>query len=52
MNDIKPIIIKVDLGIKGVFYRLQAGPFYKKSEAVIFCNKLQKLKQACFVVSN
>tara|TARA_Y100000590_G_C15589608_1_gene965519 strand:- start:262 stop:1269 length:1008 start_codon:yes stop_codon:yes gene_type:complete len=52
MNDLESKIIKADLVNKGVYYRLQAGPFRNKSEALTFCKKLKKFKQACFVVKN
>lgn len=43
-------IERKDLGSKGVFYRLQAGPFRKESEARLLCKKLIEAKQGCIVV--
>lgn len=43
-------INKVDLGAKGIFYRLQVGAFKDKSEASSICKKLSAKGQGCFVV--
>jgi hypothetical protein len=39
-----------DLGSKGVFYRLQAGPISGTSNARLLCKKLTELGQGCLVV--
>jgi len=53
-NDLKPFIKKVNLGKKGVFYRLQIGNFSNQIEAENFCiefiNKTQKNKADCIIV--
>ncbi len=41
-----------DLGDKGIFYRLQAGPFDSGSEARLVCKKLIEKQQGCFVVES
>lgn len=41
-----------DLGDKGIFYRLQAGPFDNGSEARLVCKKLIEKQQGCFVVES
>ncbi len=42
----------VDLGKKGVFYRLQLSPFNRKSDAQDYCRKLQQNNQNCYVVKS
>lgn len=39
----------VDLGNKGIYYRLRAAGFKNKEMADTFCDKLKELNQACFV---
>ena len=39
----------VDLGNKGIYYRLRVAGFENKEMADIFCDKLKELNQACFV---
>lgn len=43
-------ISKADLGAKGVFYRLQMGPFESESAARNLCSYLKEKKQVCFIV--
>jgi hypothetical protein len=40
---------KVDLGAKGVWYRLRLGSFVDKTEAVAFCDKLKADGGTCFL---
>jgi len=40
-------ISKVDLGAKGIFYRLKAGPFADKGQAQAICAKLKRRRQFC-----
>jgi TPR repeat protein len=40
----------VDLGTKGIYHRIQAGPFPDKASAAAKCEAIQALKQACIVV--
>jgi len=40
----------VDLGAKGVFQRIQAGPFQDKAAAAAKCGAIKALKQDCLVV--
>jgi hypothetical protein len=40
----------VDLGAKGVFQRIQAGPFQDKAAAASKCAALKALKQDCLIV--
>lgn len=43
-------IERADLGSKGVFYRLQAGPIPSRQKADNLCGKLKAGNQGCFVV--
>lgn len=53
-NDLDPFIEKVDLGKRGIFYRLQIGNFFNQIEAEEFCRKYvaaaKKSKADCIVV--
>jgi hypothetical protein len=40
----------VDLGAKGIFQRIQAGPFNDKAAATAKCDAIKALKQDCLVV--
>jgi hypothetical protein len=40
----------VDLGTKGIYHRIQAGPFPDKASATAKCEAIQAMKQACIVV--
>ena len=43
-------IMRVDLGDRGVFYRLQAGPLASAAKASALCSRLGAHKLDCFVV--
>ncbi len=43
-------VLRADLGAKGVFYRVQAGPLTSKSEARDLCTALKERKERCFIV--
>ena len=45
----QPEIMKVDLGGKGVWYRLRMGTFADKSSAIAFCDKLKADGGNCFL---
>ena len=45
-----PAIQRADLGVKGVFYRLQAGAFAEIADARSVCKQLERRQIACFVV--
>jgi len=51
---LKPIIEEVDLGRRGIFYRLQIGYFFNQIDAESFCNKYiiqtQRNRADCIVV--
>jgi cell division protein FtsN len=46
-GSLKPDIKRVDLGAKGVWYRLRVGPFETKQNAVAFCEVLRTRGGAC-----
>lgn len=47
LEGLQPDISKVDLGTKGVFYRLKAGPLVDKGAAQAMCSKLKSKRQFC-----
>ena len=48
---LKPDIKRVDLGSKGVWYRLRVGPFETKQNAVAFCEVLRTRGAQCNVTA-
>jgi len=51
LGDLGPDIMMVDLGKKGVLYRLRGGRIADKTAAANICKALKVKKQACIVVS-
>ena len=47
-----PVIKRVDLGDKGVYYRAVVGPFGTAEEAAQFCGNLRTAGGQCFVLRN
>lgn len=47
LADLQSEITKVNLGPKGIFYRLKAGPLADKAEAKSLCRKLKRKRQFC-----
>jgi hypothetical protein len=45
----QPIAKRADLGIKGVFYRLQAGPYPDRVGAMRACDQMRSHGQGCLV---
>ena len=45
------VVERVDLGSKGIFYRLRAGPIRNKQAARSLCRTLGKRRVNCFLVS-
>lgn len=43
----QPYIVEADLGARGIYYRLQMGPFGSKSEVTAFCRALKIQGQDC-----
>ena len=51
LSELEPTVTRVDLGNKGVFHRLRAGPFKTPAAAQFVCARLRAENQACFVVT-
>jgi Tfp pilus assembly protein PilF len=49
LGDMKPVVIKADLGTKGIYYRLRVGGFDTQAEAKSACGKLKSRGLTCFV---
>lgn len=49
LRELSPAISRTDLGKKGVYYRLKAGPLASKSAAAKLCKELKAKKQFCQV---
>ena len=45
----KIVLDRADLGERGVFYRLRAGPFNDRASAQLFCQKFVVQKRSCIV---
>lgn len=45
------MIVKADLGFKGVYYRLRVGPFDSKQKSINICSGLQAKGQACLYIA-
>lgn len=41
---------RVDLGDKGIYFRLQAGPLQNRAAAQVICERLSAARQGCIVV--
>jgi|HubBroStandDraft_1064217.scaffolds.fasta_scaffold02551_7 cell division septation protein DedD len=50
LGALSPSLIKVDLGDKGVFYRVQAGPVADRDKAERLCGALKQFAIACLIV--
>lgn len=50
LGSLSLLVKRVDLGKKGVYYRVQAGPFKSKEAAARSCDALKQQKVGCFVV--
>lgn len=49
-NGLNPNVVRVDLGAKGVYYRLQVGPLAGEPQATDLCEKAKSRKLGCIVV--
>lgn len=49
LNDMKPVVVRADLGKKGIYYRLRLGGFNSQSDAQSTCGKLKSRGVSCFV---
>ena len=43
-------IVRADLGAKGIYFRLRAGPLIDRGSAKKLCKELQKIKVNCLVI--
>lgn len=50
LGNLKLSVVRADLGSKGIFYRLRAGPLIDQSSAKKLCKDLIKVKVSCLVV--
>ena len=48
----KPIIHRVDLGAKGIYFRAMVGPFATGGEASALCSSLKSAGGQCFIQKN
>jgi tetratricopeptide (TPR) repeat protein len=49
LGDMKPMVIKADLGTKGIYFRLRLGGFDTQAAAQSACGKLKSRGLSCFV---
>ncbi|MDH3239940.1 MAG: SPOR domain-containing protein, partial [Alphaproteobacteria bacterium] len=49
LGEARVAAVRADLGKRGVFYRLWAGPFAERSAADALCDKLKARKQGCLI---
>ena len=49
LGDMKLMLHRVDLGERGVFYRMQTGPFPNRTTAIDMCRQLKAAKLDCIV---
>ena len=50
LGALDPLVARADLGDRGIFYRLQAGPFESVKAARAACARLEQRKLGCLVV--
>ena len=50
LSGLKLNVVRADLGTRGVFFRLRAGPISERATAVALCKSLAKAKVGCLVV--
>lgn len=50
LGDAEIALVRADLGRRGIFYRLQAGPLGDRAAAAALCRELSARDQACIVV--
>jgi cell division septation protein DedD len=48
LADLSPDVVRVDLGAKGVFWRVRGGPL-DEAQARVLCSELTKQGQGCLV---
>jgi hypothetical protein len=50
LDDMRLTVQRADLGDKGVYFRIQAGPLPDRTTAEDVCAELKAAKQPCLVV--
>jgi len=50
LGNLRIMLERADLGARGIFYRLRAGPLADRSAAAALCAKLKARKQDCIVI--
>ncbi|HSR55200.1 MAG TPA: SPOR domain-containing protein [Alphaproteobacteria bacterium] len=51
LGSLKVEPVRADLGDRGIFYRLRAGPLADRDAAASICRKLSARNQGCLVVT-
>ncbi len=49
LSDLKPVVVRADLGKKGIYYRLRLGGYDSQADAQSACGKLKSRGLSCFV---
>jgi hypothetical protein len=50
LGTLSAVTVRADLGEKGIYYRIQAGPISDTSIADRICSELRQRRQACMIV--
>jgi cell division septation protein DedD len=50
VQGLTPLVVRADLGKRGVFFRLRAGPLADRAAADTVCAALKAANEACIVV--
>jgi cell division septation protein DedD len=50
LGGLSPTVVRADLGDKGIFFRIQAGPVPDQAKADKLCAELKKVSIACIIV--
>ena len=50
LNNLELNVVKADLGTKGIYFRLRAGPLKDAESAKTLCRELSKVKVRCLVI--
>jgi len=52
LGSLDVVVVRADLGDKGVWYRMRVGPFAAHGDAGTVCGQLKAVDVGCFVVAN
>ena len=52
LGSLDVVVVRADLGDKGVWYRMRVGPFAARGDAGTVCGQLKAVDVGCFVVAN